>query len=292
MNNSLQSLMALFATLFLSACSLIDFSDKECEYRGVLAATCRWEQLGMEEPPEAFYRDMQWLCDPLPDVLRFEAKTCHRSLAVGRYDLLLFKQGDNLIRGVEHPFTAEIHAPLEERNGRTYIAHEQQFVFSGVKMDVAILTDDTTRCTFSPLPLVQQITIHLVVKGIEALPEIEWIRAELSGVTVFRRLASREKGAAHAIKAFTFLPEVEPDRFSRRFFVLGINGEAENLLHLQMGFASGGKGETTLALDDLLDSFEARSIEITLEVDVSPALSLTAIISHWLEKDMGGIVIQ
>jgi hypothetical protein len=286
-------LLTVILSLALSSCLLVDFSEKDCVYRGVLSATCRWEHLTGEQtaPP---YGQMQLLHHSLPSsgLAGFDAEVCHRSLAVGMYDLLVFNQGDNLIRGLEKPFTAEILAPVKEKDGKRYIGNEQAFVYSDRRENVPIHTDDTTHCTFAPRPLVQQITIHLLVKGMEALPGIELLSGELEGVTTSRRLASGEKGGGYAAKAFSFRPSAAGrERFSHTFLVLGINSSAENILRLQAAFEGGVEGETSVSLDEALDSFEADRIEITIEVDVSPALSLTALIAGWIEKDFGGIVI-
>jgi hypothetical protein len=275
----------------LASCGLTDFSEKGCLYRGILSATCRWEHLP-GQLVEPSYGEMQLLCHPLSGAEKFDAPLFHRSLPVGMYDLLVFNQGDNLIRGLEKPFSAEIAAPVKEKDGKPYIDNEQQAVYSGLRKDVLIHTDDTTRCTFFPHPLVQQITIHLHVKGMEALPGMEWLKGELEGVTTSRILASGEKGGGYATKAFPFRPSGEGERFSGSFLVLGINGGVENTLRLKAGFEGGAEGETAVPLDEALDRFEADRIEITIEVDVSPALSMKALITNWIEKDMGGIVIQ
>jgi hypothetical protein len=284
-------LLAALWGFTLASCGLADFSEKGCLYRGILSAACRWEHLqGQFVEPSC--GEMQLVCHPLPGAEKFDAPVFYRSLAVGTYDLLVFNQGDNLIRGLEKPFSAEILAPVKDKDGKPYIGNEQQAVYSGVRKDVPVHTDDTTRCTFFPRPLVQQITIHLHVKGMEALPGMEWLSGELDGVTTSRSLASGEKGSGYATKAFSFRPSGGHGRFTGSFLVLGINGGVENTLRLKAGFEGGAEGETSVPLDDALDSFEADRIEITVEVDVSPALSLTALITNWIEKDFGGIVIQ
>jgi hypothetical protein len=223
---------------------------------------------------------------------RFEAPVVHRSLAVGTYDLLVFNQGDNFVRGLERLSTAEIVAPVSEAGGKRYTANCQQAVYADLRRDMPVHTDDTTHCTFVPRPLVRQITLHLLVKGMEALPGIERLSGELDGVATSRFLASGTMGSGHATLVFPFLPTAGHGRFTGDFLVLGIKDEVENVLRLKACFEGGGEGETSVSLDDALDSFVADRIVITVEVDVSPSLALTAVITEWTDEEWGGIVIQ
>jgi hypothetical protein len=278
----------------LASCAIGDFSEKDCLYRGILAAGCEWGHL-TEKQQEPSYGEMQlFYCleGAMPGMVRFDAPVCRRSLLTGTYDLLVFNRGDNPVRGLEKLSTAEIVAPVKEKNGKRYIDNCQRAVYSAVQSDVPIRTDDTTNCSFSPRPLVRQITIHLVIKGMESLPDITLLSGELEGVTTSRWLASGEKGGGYATLPFLFLPEACRERFSRSFLVLGIHGCTENTLRLKALFEGGAAGETSVSLDNVLDCWGTDTIEITIEVDVSPRLALTAAIAGWAEKDFGGITIQ
>jgi hypothetical protein len=292
MTKSTPLLLALGLALTLSSCSLLDLSERGCIYQGILAAHCKWEHLTQEQAPPS-YREMRLLCHSLSgtscDSTNFEAPICHRSLPAGRYDLLVFNQGDNLLRAVENPSSAEILAPLREKGGETYIANEQTFVYSTLQSDVHVQAYDTTHCTCEPRPLVQQITIHLIFKGMAALPGLQTLKGELKGVTTSRWLASGKKGEGHATRAFTFLPTGDPRRFSSTFLVLGVNGRVENTLRLEAILEEDVATEAVVSLDSALDDFEADKIEITIEIDASSSLQLSVALAGWEEKGFGDI---
>ncbi|MDR1918500.1 MAG: hypothetical protein LBQ65_02505 [Tannerellaceae bacterium] len=289
-------LIALCGSLALTSCSLVDFSERGCIYKGILVAHCRWDHLTEEQaaPP---YTDMHLLCHTPSDAkacdaTKFDAPICHRKLLAGTYDLLVYNQGDNQTRGLEEPASAEILAPVKTNGRKTYIDNEQDFVYSTMQSDVYVHEYDTTYCICDPLPLVQQITIHLVFKRMAALPELQLLKGELEGVTTSRWLASGEKGEGYATRSFTFLPTVDPRRFTTTFLVLGIKNSVENLLNLEVGLADGRVSESAISLDSALDNFVADKIEITIEIDVSSSLQLTAAIAGWIENDFGEIYVK
>lgn len=302
----MNSISCIKAGIILSACCLIIATMIKCstdktpdnEEQGDIQYVFQWDQLLPGYPAPTQLRYCFYPIDGGSTIQMDYNNTARLNFTLppARYRLLVFNcDADNIaFRNMQSFETAEAYIPITKAANETQTGTIPLY---GIAVDeLEIKGGDNESITFTPRPLVRNLSIDIKVDGIE---NVAGCKGAISGMPASISL-SKQVVADNTQTDITFETTPSKEGVNTNILILGKpkeKGEEQPVpttheIVLNFTLSDGSTTSSQIDLGTSLDETNGNSIDVSIEASVIPGPSFTVKINHWEVASGDKLIIE